>query len=192
MIAVSDVQAHCDRILDAVEQAVVGKREALELVLLGVLADGHVLIEDFPAGEDAPRAFLRGRHRPPFSRIQFTPDLMPSDVTGSSIYNQRTGVRLPAGPCLRQPPARRRDQPHRRRPAAALLEAMQERQVTLEGRRVRWSARSSCWPPRTRSSTRARTRCPRPARPFPAADRRRLSGARPRVGDARAPSRAAR
>ena len=91
MIALSDVQSHCDRILDAVEQAVVGKREALELVLLGMLADGHVLIEDFPglAKTLLARSFAAVTELR-FSRIQFTPDLMPADVTGSSIYNQRT------------------------------------------------------------------------------------------------------
>ncbi len=135
MIAVSDVQSHCDRILDAVEQAVVGKREALELVLLGMLADGHVLIEDFPglAKTLLARSFAAVTDLR-FSRIQFTPDLMPADVTGSSIYNQRTGeFDFRPGPVFanlllgdeinRAPP----------KTQAALLEAMQERQVTLEG-----------------------------------------------------------
>ena len=135
MIAVSDVQSHCDRILDAVEQAVVGKREALELVLLGMLADGHVLIEDFPglAKTLLARSFAAVTDLR-FSRIQFTPDLMPADVTGSSIYNQRTAeFDFRPGPVFanlllgdeinRAPP----------KTQAALLEAMQERQVTLEG-----------------------------------------------------------
>ena len=163
MIAVSDVQPHCDRILDAVEQAVVGKREALELVLLGMLADGHVLIEDFPglAKTLLARSFAAVTDLR-FSRIQFTPDLMPSDVTGASIYNQRTAeFDFRPGPVFanlllgdeinRAPP----------KTQAALLEAMQERQVTLEGERGSSSGRSSCSPRRTRSSTRARTRCPR-------------------------------
>ena len=135
MIALSDVQSHCDRILDAVEQAVVGKREALELVLLGMLADGHVLIEDFPglAKTLLARSFAAVTDLR-FSRIQFTPDLMPADVTGSSIYNQRTSeFDFRPGPVFanlllgdeinRAPP----------KTQAALLEAMQERQVTLEG-----------------------------------------------------------
>ena len=135
MIPVSDVQSHCDRILDAVEQAVVGKREALELVLLGMLADGHVLIEDFPglAKTLLARSFAAVTELR-FSRIQFTPDLMPADVTGSSIYNQRTTeFDFRPGPVFanlllgdeinRAPP----------KTQAALLEAMQERQVTLEG-----------------------------------------------------------
>jgi len=79
------------RILDEVERAVVGKRPALELALCALLADGHVLIEDYPglAKTLIARSFatVTGAR---FSRVQFTPDLMPSDVTGASIYNQRT------------------------------------------------------------------------------------------------------
>jgi MoxR-like ATPase len=135
VIATSDVKGHCDRILDAVEQAVVGKREALELVLLGMLSDGHVLIEDVPglAKTLLARSFASVTDLR-FARIQFTPDLMPADVTGSSIYNQRTSeFEFWPGPVFanivlgdeinRAPP----------KTQAALLEAMQERQVTLEG-----------------------------------------------------------
>src|SRR5215471_962106 len=84
------VGTRCDRILDEVERAVVGKRDALELLLLGLLADGHVLIEDYPglAKTLMARSFASATSLE-FSRIQFTPDLMPSDVTGSSVYNQR-------------------------------------------------------------------------------------------------------
>src|SRR6266545_3060932 len=125
---------HC--ILDQVEQAVLGKRDALELVLLALLADGHVLIEDFPglAKTLIARSFAQVCDME-FSRIQFTPDLMPSDVTGSSVYNQRTAdFEFRPGPIFtnlllgdeinRAPP----------KTQAALLEAMQERQVTIEGR----------------------------------------------------------
>ena len=92
MLTVAEVAEHSDRILGEVERAVVGKREALELVLLGFLADGHVLIEDFPglAKTLTARSFAQVLDLD-FARIQFTPDLMPSDVTGSSVYNQRTG-----------------------------------------------------------------------------------------------------
>jgi MoxR-like ATPase len=133
---IQDVQKISGRILDEVERAVVGKREALELVLLGLLADGHVLIEDYPglAKTLLARSFAQvtSMH---FQRIQFTPDLMPSDVTGSSIYNQRdSDFEFRPGPIFanlllgdeinRAPP----------KTQAALLEAMQERQVTIEGR----------------------------------------------------------
>src|SRR5499426_4785415 len=89
-MTIEDLTAQAERILDEVERAIVGKREALELVLLGMLADGHVLIEDFPglAKTLIARAFAQVTSIG-FTRIQFTPDLMPSDVTGSSIFNQR-------------------------------------------------------------------------------------------------------
>ena len=80
------------RVLDEVERAVVGKRGALELVLLGLLADGHVLLDDYPglAKTLIARSFAQATSLS-FARVQFTPDLMPSDVTGSSIYSQRLG-----------------------------------------------------------------------------------------------------
>ena len=122
-------------ILDEIERVVVGKRPVLELVLLALLSDGHVLIEDLPglAKTLMARSFaavigLR------FARIQFTPDLMPSDVTGAAIYDQRSGeftfrpgpvfTNLLLGDEINRAPAKTQ---------AALLEAMQERQVTVEG-----------------------------------------------------------
>jgi MoxR-like ATPase len=144
-----------------VERAVVGKREALELVLLGFLADGHVLIEDFPglAKTLIARSFAQVVDMT-FARIQFTPDLMPSDVTGSSIFNQRDGD-FEFRPGRSSPTSSsRRDQPRAAEDAGALLEAMQERQVTIEGD-APLERRSSCSRRRTRSSTRARIRCPR-------------------------------
>src|SRR5215213_8039128 len=80
------------RVLDEVERAIVGKRAALELVLMGLLADGHVLIEDYPglAKTLIARSFAQVTSVE-FARIQFTPDLMPADVTGSSIFDQRRG-----------------------------------------------------------------------------------------------------
>ena len=123
------------RVLDEVERAVVGKRDALELVLLGLLADGHVLLDDYPglAKTLIARSFARVTSLR-FARVQFTPDLMPSDVTGSSIYSQRLGdFEFRPGPVFtnlllgdeinRSPP----------KTQAALLEAMQERQVTVDG-----------------------------------------------------------
>ena len=124
-----------ERILDEVERAVVGKRDVLELVLMGFLADGHVLLEDYPglAKTLLARSFAQVTDLG-FQRIQFTPDLMPSDVTGSSIFDQRSGdFEFRPGPIFanlllgdeinRAPP----------KTQAALLEAMQERQVTIEG-----------------------------------------------------------
>jgi MoxR-like ATPase len=130
-----DVQKQATRILDEVERAVIGKREALELVLMGLLADGHVLLEDYPGlGKTlAARSFAQVT-RTGFARIQFTPDLMPSDVTGSSIWNQRDAdFEFRPGPIFTN--LLLADEINRAPPKtqAALLEAMQERQVTIEG-----------------------------------------------------------
>jgi MoxR-like ATPase len=123
------------RILDEVERAVVGKRDALELVLLGLLADGHILIEDFPglAKTLIARSFAQVASME-FRRIQFTPDLMPADVTGSSIFDQRiSDFEFRPGPIFTN--LLLADEINRAPPKtqAALLEAMQERQVTIEG-----------------------------------------------------------
>jgi MoxR-like ATPase len=139
VMTIDDLAERCDRILNEVERAIVGKREALELVLVGLLADGHVLMEDYPglAKTLIARSFSQVADLD-FMRIQFTPDLMPSDVTGSSIYNQRTSdFEFRPGPIFtnlllgdeinRAPP----------KTQAALLEAMQERQVTIDGRTTR-------------------------------------------------------
>src|SRR5688572_20823166 len=135
VMELAQVQALSSEVLDEVEKAVVGKREALELVWLGFLADGHVLLEDYPglAKTLAARSFAQVLSMR-FTRIQFTPDLMPSDVNGSSIWNQRDGdFDFRPGPIFtnlllsyeinRAPP----------KTQAALLEAMQERKVTIEG-----------------------------------------------------------
>ena len=122
-------------VLDEVERAVVGKRDRLELVLAGMLADGHVLLEDVPglAKTLAARSFaeVTGLR---FQRIQFTPDLLPSDVTGSSIWNQRdSAFEFRAGPIFAN--VLLADEINRAPPKtqAALLEAMQERQVSIDG-----------------------------------------------------------
>jgi MoxR-like ATPase len=135
MLSVDQVADNAERILDEVERAVVGKRDALQTCLLAFLAEGHVLIEDFPglAKTLIARSFAQVTEMS-FARVQFTPDLMPSDVTGSSIYDQRAAdFQFRPGPIFtnlllgdeinRAPP----------KTQAALLEAMQERQVTIEG-----------------------------------------------------------
>src|SRR3954447_12896602 len=90
-MTIAELKTQAGALLDEVERAVVGKRDALELVLLGVLADGHVLFEDFPglAKTLIARSFAQVTSMR-FTRVQFTPDLMPGDVTGSSIFDQRT------------------------------------------------------------------------------------------------------
>ncbi|HKF77773.1 MAG TPA: MoxR family ATPase [Candidatus Dormibacteraeota bacterium] len=134
-LTLAEVGALAGRVLDEVERAVVGKRAAVELVLTGILADGHVLIEDFPglAKTLMARSFAQVL-RLDFKRIQFTPDLMPSDVTGSAIFSPRSSdFEFRPGPIftnllladeINRAPAKTQ---------AALLEAMQERQVTVDG-----------------------------------------------------------
>jgi MoxR-like ATPase len=128
--------AHEDaqRIISEVEKAIVGKRAVLETVLLGILARGHVLLEDVPglAKTLMARSFA-GVLGITFKRVQFTPDLLPADITGSYLYDQRRSVfEFRPGPIFtdlllgdeinRAPP----------KTQAALLEAMQEHQVTVE------------------------------------------------------------
>ncbi|MEO2098439.1 MAG: MoxR family ATPase [Brachybacterium sp.] len=123
------------RVLDTVETAVIGKRQSLELVLTGLLAGGHVLLEDLPGlGKTlAARSFAQALGLP-FARAQFTPDLLPADLTGAEVFDQRTGEfvfrpgpvftgLLLADEINRTPP----------KTQSALLEAMQERQVSVEG-----------------------------------------------------------
>ena len=134
----AETGARAERILAEVERAVVGKREALELVLLGILADGHVLLEDFPglAKTLLARSFAQAADVE-FTRVQFTPDLLPADITGSAIFNQRDNeFEFRPGPIFTN--LLLADEVNRAPPKtqAALLEAMQERQVT-SGRTTR-------------------------------------------------------
>ncbi|MGI8571769.1 MAG: AAA family ATPase [Solirubrobacteraceae bacterium] len=131
-----EVAVRARRMVDELERVIVGKREALELALAALLADGHVLIEDNPglAKTLFARSFasVTGMR---FSRVQFTPDLMPSDVTGASIFNQRTAeFEFRPGPVFTN--VLLADEINRAPPKtqAALLEAMQERQVTTDER----------------------------------------------------------
>ena len=130
-----EVRERGGAVLDEVERAIVGKRDALELILAAVLCDGHVLLEDYPglAKTLAARSFAQATTLR-FSRIQFTPDLMPSDVTGSSVFDQRSAeFKFLPGPIFTN--LLLADEINRAPPKtqAALLEAMQEQQVTTEG-----------------------------------------------------------
>jgi MoxR-like ATPase len=125
----------CTAVLDEIERAVVGNRRALELVMIGILAGGHILLEDLPglgktliARSFAPALGLD------FARIQFTPDLLPSDVVGAPLYDQRTGQMVfRPGPVFTQ--LLLADEINRTPPKtqAALLEAMGEGQVSMDG-----------------------------------------------------------
>jgi MoxR-like ATPase len=122
-------------VLDEVERVVVGKRDALELILLGVLAGGHVLIEDMPGlGKTLMARSLTQVLGLDFARIQFTPDLLPGDVTGMSVYDRRSGEMVfRPGPVFTH--LLLADEINRTPPKtqSALLEAMAEGQVSVDG-----------------------------------------------------------
>ncbi len=128
------VQELATAVADAVEQAIIGKREAVELVLFALLADGHVLIEDLPGlGKTLLARSFAQVCAMDFARIQFTPDLIPSDITGASIYDRSSGsFTFERGPIFTN--ILLADEINRApgKTQAALLEAMEERQVTLE------------------------------------------------------------
>jgi MoxR-like ATPase len=119
----------------AIEQVLIGKHAEAELAIIGLAAAGHLLIEDVPGvGKTMLAKSLARATGCTFKRIQFTPDLLPSDVTGVSIYNQRTGeFEFRAGPIVAHVVLA--DEINRATPKtqSALLEAMEERQVTVEG-----------------------------------------------------------
>jgi MoxR-like ATPase len=128
------VQELATAVADAVEQAIIGKREAVEMVLFALLADGHVLIEDLPGlGKTLLARSFAQVCAMDFARIQFTPDLIPSDITGASIYDRSSGsFTFERGPIFTN--ILLADEINRApgKTQAALLEAMEERQVTLE------------------------------------------------------------
>ena len=131
----ADAGRTCDHILDAIGAAVVADDRFLDNVLAGVLSQGHVLLEDVPGtGKTLTARSFAGALGLSFSRVQFTPDLLPADITGSSVYNEGTGeFEFDPGPVFsnivladeinRAPP----------KTQAALLEAMGEGQVTVDG-----------------------------------------------------------
>ena len=130
-----EVQTQAQKIVDNLETVIVGKRRELELVLIGLLCQGHLLIEDVPGvGKTMLARSLAQSLGCTFSRIQFTPDLLPSDVTGSSIFNQQTRqFEFRPGPIMGQIVLA--DEINRATPKtqSALLEAMEERQITIDG-----------------------------------------------------------
>lgn len=131
----SDVQALANRLIENVERVIVGKRAAVELTVLGLLCQGHMLIEDVPGvGKTVLARSLAKSVGCEFQRIQFTPDMLPSDVTGVSVFNQKNfEFEFRPGPIHAQIVLA--DEINRATPKtqSALLEAMEERQVTVDG-----------------------------------------------------------
>jgi len=129
------VQAFAERVITNIERVIVGKRDAVELTVIGLLCQGHLLIEDVPGvGKTVLARSLARSLGCSFSRIQFTPDMLPSDVTGVSIFNQGSRqFEFRPGPLMAQVVLA--DEINRATPKtqAAMLEAMEERQVTVDG-----------------------------------------------------------
>jgi len=134
-IVMGDLKKFGENIIENLEQVIVGKSQSLELVVIGLLCQGHVLIEDVPGvGKTMLARSLSKSLDCSFNRIQFTPDMLPSDVTGVSIYNQQNrDFEFRAGPIMGQIVLA--DEVNRATPKtqASLLEAMEERQVTVDG-----------------------------------------------------------
>jgi len=126
----------CTEVLDEVSKVIVGKRDVLEKMLIAVLSNGHILIEDVPGlAKTLMAKTMAAALGCKFKRIQFTPDLLPADITGTYVFNQKTGdFELRKGPIFTN--ILLADEINRAPPKtqSALLEAMQERQVTLDGR----------------------------------------------------------
>ena len=131
----TNIQAFSERVIGNLEKVIVGKRQPIEFVVIGLLCQGHILIEDVPGvGKTMLARSLAKSLDCVFNRIQFTPDMLPSDVTGVSIYNQQKNkFEFRPGPVIGQ--IILADEINRATPKtqAALLEAMEERQVTVDG-----------------------------------------------------------
>jgi MoxR-like ATPase len=125
----------CDRIIENISQVIVGKRQAIELLLVAFLADGHALIEDVPGlGKTLIAKSLARTIGGKFKRVQFTPDLLPADITGFNVYNQQSGLfTYQEGPVFTN--VLLVDEINRTIPRtqSSLLESMEERQVSVDG-----------------------------------------------------------
>jgi MoxR-like ATPase len=135
MTTIPDIQSTAKHIRDNVAQVIVGKAKVIDLALVALLCEGHVLFEDVPGiGKTTLAKALAKSLGCSFRRIQFTPDLLPSDVTGLSVYNQKTQeFEFRPGPVMTQ--ILLADEINRATPRtqSALLEAMQEHQITVDG-----------------------------------------------------------
>jgi len=134
-ISITDISSKCNLLINEVNKVVVGKKNMLKFVILGILTDGHILFEDYPGlAKTLTAKTISKAIGCDFSRVQFTPDLLPADITGTYIFDQKSGdFRLIKGPVFTN--VLLADEINRAPPKtqAALLEVMAERQTTLEG-----------------------------------------------------------
>jgi MoxR-like ATPase len=134
-VEMTEVQTIAERIVNNVEKVIVGKHEAVQLTAVALLCEGHILIEDVPGtGKTMLAKSVAKSLGCSFRRIQFTPDMLPSDITGVSVFNQKTReFEFRPGPVLAQIVLT--DEINRATPKtqSALLEAMEERQITVDG-----------------------------------------------------------
>jgi MoxR-like ATPase len=162
-MAINEIAGYARAVIENVERVIVGKREAIELLVVALLCEGHVLIEDVPGvGKTMLARSVAASLGLFFKRLQCTPDLLPNDVTGVSVYNQKTGeFEFRPGPVFVN--ILLADEVNRATPRtqSALLESMGEYQITVDGVTARCLVPFWCWRPRTPSSTRAPFPCPR-------------------------------
>jgi MoxR-like ATPase len=134
-VSIPEISSMCKKLIDEVGRVVVGKKNMLKYVVLGILTNGHILFEDYPGlAKTLTAKTFSAAMGCKFTRVQFTPDLLPADITGTYVYSQKTGdFKLIKGPIFTN--ILLADEINRAPPKtqAALLEAMQERQTTLEG-----------------------------------------------------------
>ncbi len=134
-LTINDIKSNVDKVRENVNRVIVGKGDVVNLALVALLCEGHILFEDVPGiGKTTLAKALARSFDCTFRRIQFTPDLLPSDVTGLSVYNQKTQeFEFRPGPLMAQVVLA--DEINRATPRtqSALLEAMQERQITADG-----------------------------------------------------------
>ena len=162
--SVTATAQRCAQVLAEVERVIVGKREAVAQVLLGILASGHILIEDLPGlGKTLLARTFATTLGLEFTRVQFTPDMLPSDLTGAPMLDPRTGRGgVPAaGRCSPTCCSATRSTARRRRRRPPCWRPWLRARSAWTAGPTRCRSRSSCSRPTTRSSTRAPTRSPR-------------------------------
>lgn len=163
MTITQEANGKVNRIIENIEKVMIGKREVAELSLIALLAQGHVLLEDVPGvGKTMMVRSLAKSVGANFRRIQFTPDLLPSDVTGVSIYNPKEmEFQFLPGPILGN--IILADEINRTSPKtqSALLEAMEESSVTIDGVTHKLNNPFLLWPLKTRLNMKGHILCQR-------------------------------